>query len=132
MTKPRMILLGSLIWLLAPVGQAADIAGQWRGEFDSQIGMQKYVFTFQTQSNKLTGKADSEVNGQKRQAELKEGVIDGETVSFVEMLSFQGNEIRIRYTGKLGKDAIAFTREVGDFAKEDFKAKRVEAGATSS
>lgn len=126
-----MLVLGSLIWLLAPASQAADVAGQWRGEFDSQIGVQKYIFTFETDGNKLTGKAASEVNGQKREAELKEGVINGDAVSFVEMFSFQGNEIRIRYTGKLGKDEIAFTREVGDFAKEDFRAKRVEAAGAS-
>ena len=129
MTKLGMVVLGGLIWLLAPVSQAANIAGQWRGEFDSQIGVQKYVFTFETDGNKLTGKAASEVNGQKREAELKEGMINGDTLSFVEMFSFQGNEIRIRYTGKLSKDEIAFTREVGDFAKEDFRAKRVENGA---
>jgi len=125
-----MTVLVGLIWLLTPA-RAADIAGQWGGEFDSQIGLQKYVFTFETQGNQLTGKAASEVNGQKREAQLKEGVINGETLSFVELFSFQGNEIRIHYTGKLGKDEILFTREVGDFAKEEFKAKRVEAAGPS-
>src|SRR5271166_6640289 len=131
MKKLGMAVLGGLIWLLAPVTQAADIAGQWSGEFDSQIGVQKYLFTFETDGNKLTGKAASEVNGQKREAELKEGVINGDTVNFVELFSFQGNDIRMRYTGKVGSDGIAFTREVGDFAKEEFRAKRVEAGGAS-
>ena len=129
MKKLGMIVLGSLIWLLAPASQAADIAGQWRGEFDSPIGVQKYLFTFEADGNKLTGKAASEVNGRKREAELKDGMINGDTVTFVEMFSFQGNEMRIRYTGKVSADEIAFTREVGDFAKEDFKAKYVQAGA---
>jgi enterochelin esterase-like enzyme len=52
-------------------------------------------------------------------------------------IDFQGNPLRIRYTGKLGANEIAFTREVGDFAKETFKATRAEpatsaAGATKA
>src|SRR5512133_55055 len=127
MTKIIMILLCGMIAVLAPASRAADISGQWRAEFDSQIGLQKYVFTFQTDGNKVTGKAVSEVNGQKRETELKEGALNGDSVSFVEMFSFQGNEIRIKYTGKVGADGIKFTREVGDFAKEELKATRVVA-----
>jgi enterochelin esterase-like enzyme len=126
-----MVLLGGVIGLLASASHAADIAGQWRAEFDTQIGVQKYVFTFQTDGDKLTGKAASQVNGRKREAELKEGTINGDTLSFVERLSFQGNQVRIRYTGKVGTEEIAFTREVGDFAKVDFKATRVEATAAN-
>lgn len=127
-----MILLCSVIGLLASAACAANIAGQWRAEFDTQIGVQKYLFTFQTDGDKLTGKAVSEVDGRKRETELKEGTTSGNTVSFVEMLNFQGNEVRIRYTGKVGTNEIAFTREVGDFAKEEFKATRVESTPTNS
>jgi enterochelin esterase-like enzyme len=131
MKNLSMALLGSFIWLMAPVSHGADITGQWRGEFDSQIGLQKYLFTFQTDGQKLAGKAASEVNGQKREADLKELALKGDELTFVEMFSFQGNDIRIHYTGKLGKDEIAFVREVGDFAKEEFKANRV-AGTLAS
>jgi enterochelin esterase-like enzyme len=126
MKKTCTAILLALIGCLAPASHAADIAGQWRSEFDSQIGVQKYLFTFQTEGNKLTGKAASEVNGQKREAEIKEGTINGDSLSFVEMFSFQENEIRIRYTGKVNGKEIAFTREVGDFAKEEIKATRLE------
>jgi enterochelin esterase-like enzyme len=132
MKKPGMAVLVSLIWLLAPVSRGAEIAGQWRGEFDSQIGVQKYLFTFQTDGEKVTGKAASEANGQKREADLKEISMKGTELTFVEMFSFQGNDIRIRYTGKVGKDEIAFTREVGDFAKEEFKATRVPGTVAAS
>jgi len=74
----------------------------------------------------LTGKADSEVGDRKREAELKEGKVDGDTISFVEMLSLQDNEIRITYVGKRSAEGneIKFTREVGDFAKGEIVAKR--------
>jgi enterochelin esterase-like enzyme len=126
-----MILIG-IIGLLASTARANDVAGRWRAEFDSRIGVQKYVFTFQVEGDKLTGKAESEANGRNREAELKEGKIAGDTLSFVEMLDFQGNEVRIRYTGKVGTNEIAFTREVGDFAKGEFKATRLDSANTNS
>ena len=105
---------------------AADVNGTWKAEFDSQIGNQKYTYTFKQDGTNLTGEADSEINGQKRAAELKEGKVDGDTISFVEMLKFQENDIRITYTGKLlaGGNEIKFAREVGEFAKEEIVAKR--------
>ena len=127
-----MVLLCGMFAMLVFASRAADIVGQWHAEFDTQIGLQKYVFTFQTDGSKLTGKAVSEVNGQKRETELKEGTLNDDSLSFVEMLSFQGNEIRIKYTGKVGADGIAFTREVGDFAKEQFKATRVASGSPAA
>jgi len=104
----------------------ADVTGAWKSEFDSQRGHQKYTFTFKQDGTKLTGKADAEVGDQKREAELKEGKVDGDTISFVEILSIQDNEIRISYTGKLAADGneIKFTREVGNFAKMEIVAQR--------
>lgn len=121
-----------IIGLFVSAGLAAEIAGQWRAEFDTQIGRQKYLFTFQTNGDKLTGKAASEVNGQKREAELNNGRITGDTLSFEEMFEFQGNEIRIDYTGTVGTNEIAFTRQVGDFATENFKATRVESAPSNN
>jgi hypothetical protein len=132
MTKMGRVFLCGMMAILAAASSAADIGGQWRAEFDTQIGLQKYVFTFQADGSKVTGKAVSEVNGQKREAELKEGTLSDDSLSFVEMFSFQGNDIRIKYTGKIGTDGIAFTREVGDFAKEQFKATRVASASPAT
>ena len=128
----NLLLLALCGWLPGTAARAGDVSGQWRAEFDTQIGVQKYLFTFQTDGDKLTGKAASEVDGRKREAELKEGKITGDQLSFIEMFQFQDNEIRLRYTGKVGTNEIAFTREVGDFAKEEFKAKRAELAATNA
>jgi enterochelin esterase-like enzyme len=122
----------AFIGLLASAGHAADIAGQWRAEFDTQIGVQKYLFTFQIEGDKLTGKAASEVDGRKREADLKEGKITGEQLSFIEMFQLQDNEIRISYTGTARTNEIAFIRKVGDFATEEFKATRVASTVTNT
>lgn len=112
---------------------ASDVTGTWKSDFDSQIGHQYYTFTFKQDGAKLTGKANSEAGDRKREAELKEGKVAGNAISFVEMLSFQDNEIRITYTGKLsaGDNEIKFTREVGDFAKTEIVAKREQAASAS-
>ncbi|HEY5909278.1 MAG TPA: malectin domain-containing carbohydrate-binding protein [Verrucomicrobiae bacterium] len=122
---------GSLMDVLA-----ADVTGTWRSEFDSQIGHQFYTFTFKQDGSKLTGKANSEAGDRKREAELREGKVDGDTISFAEILSLQDREIRISYTGKISADGneIRFTREVGDFGKADIVAKReqTKAGTTAT
>jgi enterochelin esterase-like enzyme len=103
---------------------AADVTGTWKSEFDSQIGRQKYTYTLKQDGTKLTGNATSEVGDRKREAELMEGKIDGDKISFVEMLDFQGNEIRISYTGTISSNEMKLTREVGTFAKEEIVATR--------
>ena len=112
---------------------AADVTGTWKTEFDSQIGNQKYTFTFKQDGTNLTGKASAEIGDQKHEAELKEGKVVGGAISFVEMLNFQDNEVRITYTGKLATNVneINFTREVGEFAKEEIVAKREPAPAAA-
>ena len=124
------ILAAALSGLLAVVAaQAADVSGQWRAEFNTQIGLQKYVFTFQTDGGKVTGKASAEVGDQKREVELKECKVADDTLTFVELFKFQDNEVRIAYTGKLSENELKFTRKVGDFAIEELVAKRVQVTA---
>jgi enterochelin esterase-like enzyme len=119
---------------LAAKSLAADVSGTWKSEFDSQIGHQNYTFTFRQDGSKLTGKANSEAGDRKREAELKEGKVDGDTISFFELLSIQDREIRISYTGKLSANGneIKFTREVGEFAKMDIVAKREQAASDAT
>jgi enterochelin esterase-like enzyme len=102
----------------------ADLSGAWKAEFDSQIGRQKYVYTLKQEGDKITGKANAEINEQKHESELSEGKVEGDAVSFVEKLNFNGNDIRISYKGTVVSNEMKLTREVGTFAKEDVVAKR--------
>ena len=117
-----------------PVASAADVTGTWKSDFESQTGHQYYTFTFKQDGAKLTGKAHSKFDDREREAELKESKMEGDTISFVELFSFMGNEIRISYTGKLSADGkeIKFAREVGDFAREEIVAKRVQSAPSAS
>ena len=103
---------------------AADITGTWKAEFETQRGLQKYTFNLKQDGTSVTGKASAERDGEKREAELKEGKVEGDTVTFVEPLKIQDNEIKITYTGKVSGSEIKFTRKVGDFGSSEATAKR--------
>src|SRR5687768_17362892 len=120
--KTHITLLTLAVFSLSAL--AADVTGTWKAEFDTQRGLQKYTLTLKQEGTSVTGKANVERDGEKREAELKEGKIEGDTVTFVEPLKIQDNEIKIMYTGKISGNEIKFTRKVGDFGSSEATAKR--------
>ena len=128
-TYTKSIALASLTLALAGSAWSADttVAGKWQGEFDSQIGVQKYTYEFKVDGTNLTGRAIGIRDEGTNSVAITEGKIVKDEISFVEPLKFDDNEIRIEYTGKVSGDEIKFHRKVGDVAEEDFIAKRVKA-----
>ncbi len=112
-----------LIAIMVMPMAAADITGKWTASFDTQIGKQNYTYDFVVKDSTLTGKMKSDMG----ESDVLEGKVEGDKVSFAELLSFQGMEIRITYTGTVvSADEIKFTRNVADFATEELVAKRVK------
>jgi hypothetical protein len=102
---------------------AADVSGTWKASFDTQIGRQSYTYELVVKDSTVTGKAKSD-NGE---TTLTDGKVEGDKISFVENLNFQGMDIRIVYTGTIvSADEIKFTRQVADFATEELVATRVK------
>jgi hypothetical protein len=127
MKNPLALILaiGSAL-VLAGAARASDISGKWQSEFDSQIGTQKYVFTFKVDGEKLTGTADGDRSGDKSSVAIEQGKVTKDGIYFVEKLDYQGQDLVIEYTGKVaGDNEIKFTRKVGDFATEEIVARRV-------
>jgi len=111
-------------------GSAKDsVAGKWQGQFDSQIGMQKYTYDFKVDGTNLTGTAFGITERGTNNATLTEGKIVQDNISFVEPLSFGDNDIRVEYTGKVSGDEIKLHRKVGDFGEEDLVVKRATAAS---
>jgi hypothetical protein len=103
--------------------QASDITGKWTASFDTQIGVQTYTYDFVVKNGVLTGHAKSNLG----ESALSEGKVEGDKVTFVEMLKFEGMDIRIVYTGTItSADEIKFSRQVADFATEALVARRVK------
>jgi hypothetical protein len=100
---------------------AVDITGKWAASFDTPIGQMNYTYDFVVKDGLLTGKVHSSTFGE---SEVLEGKVDGDKVTFVEMLD---GSIRVEYTGKIvSADEIAFMRKVGDFGTEELTAKRAK------
>ncbi len=105
---------------------AASVAGKWQAEFDTQVGKQKYIYEFKVDVEKLTGNAIGDIAGEKSATEIKEGKVNGAEISFVEMVKFQGQDVRVDYKGKVAGDEIKFTRTVDGSIKEELVANRVK------
>lgn len=104
----------------------ADITGKWNAEFDSQVGPQKYVFDFKVEGTTLTGKAISNIGGTEATTDITEGKIEGNAITFVENLDYQGMPLRIAYKGTVSGDEIQLSRMVGEQEGETFTAKRAK------
>jgi enterochelin esterase-like enzyme len=118
----------ALLFLLALsmaqlTGWTRDLSGAWKSQFDSPVGVQKYTFTLKQEGNVLTGKANADINGNKHESKLMDGKVEGDMVSFKELLNFQGNDLEIRYTGTVSDKEMKLTRKVGDFATEQIVAQ---------
>ena len=105
------------------------VAGKWQGQFDSQIGVQKYTYEFKVDGTNLTGTAVGLTDNGTNSSTISEGKVGPGTVTFVEPLNMGGNDIRIEYTGKVSGDEIKLHRKVGEFAEEDLVVKRADAAA---
>jgi hypothetical protein len=110
--------------LHAQAGGKVDVTGTWKAEFDTQIGLQKYSFTLKQDGAAVSGKASVDTNGEKRDVTFKEGKIEGDKLTLVELLSIQGKDVRVTFTGKASANEIKFTRQVGDFGSSEATAKR--------
>ena len=109
--------------------QGTSVVGRWKAEFDTQVGPQKYLYTITQEGAALTGVANAEMGGEKRDVVLHDVKVSHDTLTFSETIEFQGNSIPITYVGVVAGDQITFTRKVGDFATETFVAKREKGGA---
>ena len=105
---------------------AAELAGKWTSEFESQIGPQKYVYEFRSDGDTFTGKATYDHSMGKGESQLKGIKLENDTIAFVETVALDGMELVITYSGKISGDQMVLKRVVGDFATEQIVAKRAK------
>ena len=111
--------LGSLTAL------AADFNGKWTATVESPRGTQTITFDFHVDGAKLTGKVPTP----RGDTDISDGKIDGDTISFAQVMNRDGNEFKITYTGKADGDTIKFTRQYGaanDRPAQEFVATRAK------
>mgnify|MGYP001547868497 FL=1 len=119
--KTRLALLGCL---LAVAAWAADVSGKWTAQMPGRGGDTREVtFDLKADGAALTGTVSNPRGGA---TDISDGKVDGETVSFSVVREFNGNQIKMNYTGKVEGDEIHFKveRDGGQGRSREFTAKR--------
>ena len=102
-------------WLLTVMAMfaftalAADVNGTWKGKVETPNGTSERTFVFKVEGNKLTGETTSDMLGK---SEIKDGKIEGDTLSFTIHASYQGNDLELHYKGKVSGDEIKLSVEM--------------------
>ncbi len=106
----NLLRLVGLVALLAalPAVHAADASGTWKGAFDFQGNNVPLTFHLASAVGAVTGTVEGLPT---TPAEIHDGKIDGDIVTFWVNTEYQGQTYKLVYTGKVSAagDAIAFT-----------------------
>ncbi|HWE53319.1 MAG TPA: hypothetical protein VG273_26235 [Bryobacteraceae bacterium] len=99
---------------------AADVTGKWTAEVQGRNGAQTQTFNLKQDGSAVTGT----IAGGRGDQSITEGKIDGDNISFVTVLSFNGNEIKVSYKGVVKGDTIEFTVDRGRGGPQTVIAKK--------
>ena len=119
----KLMTTGFLLGLLALTAFAADVNGKWVAQMTGRNGQTREVtYNFKADGNTLTGT----VTTPRGDTEISDGKIDGDTISFSQIMEFGGNQVKLLYKGTVSGDEIKFTRlrEGGQGRTQEFTAKR--------
>ncbi len=87
-------------------GAGPDVTGTWKGAFDFQGSSLPLTFHLTTVAGVVTGTVEGLPT---TPAEIHDGKIDGDTVTFWVNTDYQGQTYKLVYTGKITAGQIAFT-----------------------
>ena len=106
----RLFALFAFLSIL-PGARAADVSGTWKGAFDFQGSSVPLTINLKIDGNSVTGTVEGLPT---TPAEIHDGTLAGDTVSFWINTDYQGQTYKIVYKGKVAADQISF-----DFGTED-------------
>ena len=97
--KTLVLLMASTLAMMA-----ADAAGEWKGTAETPNGTVERTFSLKVDGTKLTGETSSSFSGK---STIENGKVDGNNITFNLTANFQGNEMKLNYTGKMtGADTM--------------------------
>ncbi len=94
---------------LALPAMAADATGKWEAAVQSPRGEVKYTFDLTAAGDKLTGKVINDFMGE---TEIQDGKIDGDQISFKQVMQRGDRSITFDYSGKINGDELELTRTI--------------------
>jgi hypothetical protein len=106
---------------------AADFNGKWTADVQGRNGTQTLTFDLHVDGSTVTGK----ITTPRGDVDISNGKVDGDNISFDQVLNMNGNSMTISYKGTASGDTINFTRQFGggDRPPVQFVAKRGGAAA---
>ena len=117
-----MILALVAFFCLSIAAFAASVDGKWTAEVPGRGGnTATTTFTFKADGSTLTGT----VANQRGENPIQNGKVEGDNISFEQVLNFNGNEMRLNYKGTVKGDTIEMTRE-GGRGPQTFTAKKAQ------
>jgi hypothetical protein len=118
----RCLTAAALMALTAVLLVAADAAGTWKGSIDVNGTTVPLTFNLKTDGATVSGTIDGLPT---EASEIKEGKMDGDSITFWCMTDYQGMPLKLVYKGKLAGDQINFTMATEDGSwSTDLVAKR--------
>jgi hypothetical protein len=119
----RKALIAVLFLALGTVAAlAADFNGKWTADITTPRGTQTITLTFKVDGSAVTGT----ISSPRGDSDISNGKIDGDNISFDQVMSRNGNDFTINYAGKIDGDTIKFTRTMGDRPPVEFTANRAK------
>ncbi|MDR0843477.1 MAG: hypothetical protein LBP68_08690 [Acidobacteriota bacterium] len=106
--RTKVFLVGAILLALAVSATAADVSGTWIAERQGPQGAVQTTFAFTVAGDTLTGTVSG---GRGGDAEITEGKIAGDEISFAVVQKFGDNELKTLYKGKVAGDEIRFAVE---------------------
>lgn len=108
MTKTAAALVVGLLLIAAPA-LAHDVDGKWTGTVATPMGDIPVAFEFKADGTALTG-TSSGPDG--TPIAIKDGKVDGQTITFVMSIDAGGMPLDLNYKGAVTAAEIKFTLEV--------------------
>jgi hypothetical protein len=113
----RALRVAFLLPFLVVLLSAAGASGTWKGDFDFNGTTVPMTFNLTAAGAGLTGTVEGLPT---TPAEVHDGKVDGDTISFWVTTDYQGETYKLVYKGKVSDDRIQFTfgTEDGSFGAE--------------
>ena len=89
--------------------RAAGVDGQWEATLENPNGKMVVTFDLKAEGESLTGTIASDMMGE---AEIQKGKINGDEVSFIQLLQRGQRQMRFKFEGKLMGDEMELTRSM--------------------
>jgi hypothetical protein len=111
--KNRLFSLFAMLTLACMVALGADVNGKWMSEATGKGGPQ--TFTLKQDGSTLTGTVQG---GRGAAADISNGKVDGDNVSFEVTREFNGNSVTQKYAGTVSGTTMKLTVETGRGPRE--------------